>query len=246
MGQYGQYRPLVRLCALAFALACGGGPVAAECRLALILALDVSSSVDAREDALQRQGLAAAMRDEAVRQAFFATPYPVALAAFEWSGRYNQSLLLDWTLIDTPAALETAAQTISRSQRQTDDFPTAIGYAMGFAAGLFRSAPPCLARTVDVAGDGSNNEGFPPRTAYDAFGFDGITVNGLVVNAAEFESETQLIQFYQQEVLHGPGAFLEVAQGFEDFERAMRRKLEREVRPATLGRAAGLDGHAPG
>ena len=80
--------------------------------------------------------------------------------------------------------------------------------------------------------------------AYREFAFDDVTVNGLVVNAAEFTSETMLIEFYKREVLRGPGAFLEVAQGFEDYERAMRRKLERELTPPVIGAldAAARDG----
>ena len=86
-----------------------------------------------------------------------------------------------------------------------------------------------------MAGDGQNNEGFGPALAYAEFPFDGVTVNGLVVNGADYEAETGLIAFYQSQVLHGPGAFLEVAQGFEDYERAMRRKLERELAPPVIG-----------
>ncbi|MEC7259777.1 MAG: DUF1194 domain-containing protein, partial [Pseudomonadota bacterium] len=90
-------------------------------------------------------------------------------------------------------------------------------------------------KTLDMAGDGENNEGFRPAQAYAEFPFAGVTVNGLVVNAGDFEAEVSLIEFYRTEVLHGPGAFLEIAQGFEDYERAMRRKLERELQPRAVG-----------
>lgn len=213
---------------------CAASPAAA-CRLALLLALDVSSSVDETEDRLQRGGLVAALTSPEVRAAFFAVDAPVALAAFEWSGRYNQEVLLEWTLIEGPADLLTAAETIAASTRSHNEFPTAMGYALGFGAEMLRRAPNCLNKTIDMAGDGQNNEGFGPRLAYKEFDFDDITVNGLVVNAAEFASETDLIAFYRDEVLWGPGAFMEVAQGFEDYERAMRRKLERELTPAIIG-----------
>lgn len=170
-----------------------------------------------------------------VRAAFFASDDPVALAVYEWSGRYNQEIVLDWTLIDGPAALLNAAETVAASVRSHNEFPTAMGYALGFGAEMFARAPQCLYRTIDMAGDGQNNEGFGPQLAYREFPFDGVTVNGLVVNAAEFTSETMLIEFYKTEVLRGPGAFLEVAQGFEDYERAMRRKLERELTPPVIG-----------
>jgi hypothetical protein len=212
------------------------GAAAVECRLALVLALDVSSSVDAAEDALQRQGLARALQAPEVREAFLGSDLPVALAAFEWSGRYNQEVLLDWVMIRNSAAIWFAAEQIASSRRSHNEFPTAMGYALGFAAQMLQRAPRCLTQTIDMAGDGQNNEGFPPASAYAAFPFEGVTVNGLVVSAGEFESETQLIPFYRDEVLRGPGAFLEVANGFEDYERAMRRKLERELRPPTIGR----------
>lgn len=209
--------------------------VAAECRLALLLAVDVSSSVDAAEDALQRGGLAAALAAPEVQDAFFAADLPVALAAYEWSGRYNQEVLLDWLIVKDPATLLGAAQTIANSTRSHNDFPTAMGYALGFGAGMFETAPRCLHQTLDMAGDGQNNEGFSPIQAYNAFPFEGVTVNGLVVNGADFEAETGLIAFYKGQVIRGPGAFVEIAQGFEDYERAMRRKLERELTPPVLG-----------
>lgn len=212
---------------------------AAGCRLALVLAMDVSSSVDAAEDTLQRKGLAAALASDEVRKAFFAQDVPVALAIYEWSGRYNQELLVDWTVIDSQGTLSGVAERVARSTRSHNDFPTAMGYALGFGGALFERAPDCLYRTLDMAGDGQNNEGFGPQLAYQEFGFDGVTVNGLVVNAADFEAETGLIAFYEAEVLHGPGAFLIVANGFDDYERAMRRKLERELTPPAIGALPG-------
>jgi len=224
---------LVRIVVL-LAASAAASPAAA-CRLALLLALDVSSSVDEAEDRLQRGGLATALTSPEVRAAFFAVDAPVALAVFEWSGRYNQEVVLDWIMIDTPAALLTAAETIAVSKRSHNEFPTAMGYALGYGAEMLRRAPDCLFQTIDIAGDGQNNEGFGPRLAYKEFDFDNVTVNGLVVNAAEFASETMLIEFYRNEVLWGAGAFMEVAQGFEDYERAMRRKLERELTPRVIG-----------
>ena len=191
--------------------------------------------MDEAEDRLQRGGLASALTSPEVRAAFFAVDAPVALAVFEWSGRYNQEVVLDWIMIDTPAALQTAAETIAVSKRSHNEFPTAMGYALGYGAEMLRRAPDCLFQTIDMAGDGQNNEGFGPRLAYKEFDFDNVTVNGLVVNAAEFASETMLIEFYRNEVLWGAGAFMEVAQGFEDYERAMRRKLERELTPRVIG-----------
>jgi hypothetical protein len=86
-----------------------------------------------------------------------------------------------------------------------------------------------------MAGDGANNEGFAPHAAYAEFPFEGVTVNGLVVEGEDDQAEIDLQTFYRNEVLRGPGAFLEVADGFEDYERAMRRKLERELLPRVIG-----------
>lgn len=208
---------------------------AVECRLALALAVDISSSVDATEDRLQRSGIVAALTSPEVEAAFFASDLPVALAVYEWSGRYNQEVILDWMMIDNRSALVQAAETVAASKRSHNDFPTAMGYALGFGAQLLKRSPDCLRKTLDMAGDGQNNEGFPPSSAYREFPFQGVTVNGLVVNAADFEGEVGLIAFYRAEVVYGPGAFLIVADGFEDFERAMRRKLEREVTPPAIG-----------
>lgn len=237
---------MVKPGALALALCLAGPAVASDCRLALVLALDVSSSVDAAEDRLQRGGLAAALISPGVEQAFFASDLPVAIAVYEWSGRYNQKVLVNWTVIDNRRTLLDVAASIGRSERSQNEFPTAIGYALGYGAGLLARGPSCLFRTLDIAGDGENNEGFPPASAYAEFPFAGVTVNGLVVNAAEFEAEVNLIEYYRLNVLHGPGAFLEIAQGFEDYERAMRRKLERELSVQSLSDTGDARPDGPG
>jgi len=205
---------------------------AEACRLALVLALDVSSSVDAGEDRLQRNGLAAALLAPEVEAAFFASPNPVALQVFEWSGQRNQTDLMDWMLIRSPADLRLAASTLAKSQRGTSDMPTAMGYALGYAAIKLQKAPDCLFQTIDMAGDGANNDGFSPGNAYAAFPFEGVTVNGLVIVAPD----TSPLAYYETEVIRGPNAFVEVAAGFADFENAMRRKLVRELSAQVIGR----------
>ena len=207
------------------------------------LAVDISSSVDATEDTLQRSGIVAALTSPEVEAAFFSSDLPVALAVYEWSGRYNQEVVLDWMMIDSRAALVRAAEVVAASKRSHNDFPTAMGYALGYGVQLLARSPDCLRKTLDMAGDGVSNEGFPPASAYREFPFQGVTVNGLVVNAADFEGEVGLIAFYRGEVIFGPGAFLIVADGFDDFERAMRRKLERELTPPSIG-ALEQDGDA--
>ena len=233
MVKYGKYGLLVRIVTIFTALFAASPAIA--CRLALLLALDVSSSVDTTEDELQRGGLASALLAPEVQAAFFAAKDPVSLAVYEWSGRYNQQVILNWTMINNPATLLFAAETIANSKRSHNEFPTAMGYALGYGAKMLASGPRCLEQILDIAGDGQNNEGFGPKLAYREFPFKNITVNGLVVNAGEYASETDLITFYKSKVLLGPGAFLEIAQGFEDYEHAMRRKLERELSPPVIG-----------
>ncbi|MGX9350779.1 DUF1194 domain-containing protein [Shimia sp. W99] len=233
---------MIRACTLV-GLALASLPAAANaCRLALVLAMDVSSSVDEAEDRLQRAGLAAALIAPEVQAAFLQSPEPVALAVFEWSGRYNQTLLLDWVMITSAQDLLASATIIGRSKRSTSEFPTALGHAMGYAATLLRRAPECMAQTIDVSGDGRNNEGFTPHQAYVHFPFSGVTVNGLAIEtsgkttAPETGKNINITDYYRENLLHGPGAFVEVAQGFEDFERAQRRKLERELGSAIFSR----------
>ncbi len=230
MGEHGKHRPLVRLAAALLALMAAGP--AAACRLALVLALDVSSSVDAREYDLQRIGLASALDAPEIRAAILrGGAGDVALAVYEWSGRFQQRLHLDWVLLRSEADITRAAAVLAGMERSTEDYPTALGSALGYGAQLMTRAPDCARRVIDVSGDGVNNEGFGPALAYRHFPFQGITVNGLVI----LGHDPEVLQHYRTEVLRGPGAFLEVAQGFEDFERAMARKLYREISDLMLG-----------
>lgn len=212
-------------------------PAAAEgCRLALVLALDVSSSVDAREDRLQREGLARALLAPAVARAFL-TGDPVALYAFEWSGSRAQVPLAsaDWEMVEEEADLRRISNRIAKSERSRANLPTAVGAALGHAATRLRGAPDCRARTVDVAGDGIHNEGFSPALAYQEFPFEGVTVNALIVGGAD--GDAALVAWFQAEVLRGPGAFSVYARGYEDYERAMEAKLLRELELPAVGKS---------
>ena len=212
-----------------------------QCRLALQLGLDVSASVDAAEYRLQVDGLAAALIDPTVVEAFLNGPGPVALSIFEWSGRFQQEVVIDWVMITSEEQLLFLAETIADRDRGSQDFPTALGYALGFASTRFREAPACLFQTLDISGDGQNNDGFPPVAAYEHFDFDGVTVNGLAIGGASREIE----QYFLSEVIRGPGAFVEYALNHNDFAETMRRKLERELRAMILGDLAPDGGDLP-
>ncbi len=217
--------------AAAFCLALLVASPAQACRLALVLAMDVSSSVDAAEDALQRQGLARALTAHAVQDAFFVSGDPVALYVFEWSGRGHQTTLVPWTLIRTPTDLADASLRIARSQRAASGLPTAMGHALAHAAISLSQAPDCLFQTIDVSGDGANNDGFGPQNVYATFPVDGVTVNGLVIETDAAGARN----YYESTVKRGSLSFVEVAQGFADFEAAMTRKLVRELSAQVIG-----------
>ena len=97
---------------------------------------------------------------------------------------------------------------------------------------MLRAAPDCARQTIDVSGDGVNNHGFPPALAYKHFPLGGVTVNALAIGGATELPE--LIEYFHLEVIRGPNAFVEQALDHEDFERAIRRKLEREVGEAMV------------
>lgn len=223
---------MVRL-ALLFALLWAGAAQGA-CRLALVLALDVSASVDAREYDLQRLGLAAALDAPDVRHAILqGAPGHVALAVFEWSGRFQQKLHLDWTALHRPQDIDRAVLSLGRMTRSHDDAPTSVGQALGYGASLLQRGPDCTRRVIDLSGDGVNNHGYGPAEAYRHFPFRDVVVNGLVVQG----DDPEVLSFYASEVLRGPGAFLETADGFDDFREAITRKLLREINDIMLGDA---------
>lgn len=242
-------------CGLAALLALAAPAVAQDCRLALVLALDVSASVDEGEDRLQRQGLARALLAPEVVQASLQGD-PVALFVFEWAGPgYQVDLTPGWHVVDTEEDLAAVAAALSVGRggaegRRARDGGTALGTALVHAAALLSDAPPCAARTVDVSGDGENNQGLGPADVYGGSLLDGVTVNALIIDrlrvAAIRPEEVPLVAWFRAHVLHGPGAFWVLAEDFEDYERAMRAKLRRELElPAVSGRtAAGL--HPPG
>jgi hypothetical protein len=115
--------------------------------------------------------------------------------------------------------------------RSNAAFPTALGYAMDYGARSLAARRDCASHTLDVSGDGVNNDGLPPESARQAFPVEGITVNGLVIGPAHATLRT----YFERFVVQGPGAFVETAADYADFERAMRRKLEREVGVLVMG-----------
>jgi hypothetical protein len=135
-----------------------------ECRLALLLGMDVSASVDAAEYQLQIEGLAAALIHPSVVEAALSGTGPVALSIYEWSGRFQQDVLVDWTLVQSEADLTGIAERVLRATRNHEDFPTALGYALGFASThLNARRPACSAPSTSRATGRTTTASRPPR-----------------------------------------------------------------------------------
>jgi hypothetical protein len=213
-------------------------PATSACRQALVMALDVSSSVDEAEYRLQMTGLVQALTDPEVRALLLAgADAPVMLSVFEWAGQNDQLLLLDWTALDSEATLVAVAGRLASAERRGGRRPTAIGAALAYAGSLLIEGPECWQRTVDISGDGKNNDGPPPSVGRHAAIFAQATVNGIVIGDDSGSSGQEapggdvgeLSSYFHAQVIHGPDAFVETALGYADFGAAMKRKLLREL-----------------
>jgi hypothetical protein len=237
--------------ALAAGLALGvvAGAAQADCRLALVLALDVSASVNAVEYDLQALGMATALTSPEVVRAMLAPGAPVAVAVYHWSGPGDHALVADWTVIEGEAALNRLAGTLAAYPRRvTFDGRTAIGSSLSYAASLLGRAPDCRRQVIDIAADGENNAAASPETLRDSARLRRVTINALAVagERALGKSEDWLRRYLEDSVIRGPGAFVEVADGYGDFARAMERKLLRELDEMAVSGLAAGDGHDGG
>lgn len=235
----------MRQAALALVAGLAVTPASADCKLALVLGLDVSSSVNAKEYRLQLGGLAAALRQEAVQAAILTPPgQSVAAYAFEWSAADHQAEIAGWALLDSPGAIAAFADRIDAHARTRSDGATAVGAALAHGARAFDRAPACARRTIDLSGDGPTNDGPAPAAVRATGLLDGITVNGLFVQMGHPDPAIH----YREEVIQGPGAFLALARDFLDYPPVIAGKLIEEIaRQPLLGRAAvGQGGSDPG
>jgi hypothetical protein len=213
----------------------GVGGLAAQDRavdLQLVLAVDSSGSVDFGEFELQAVGIARALRHPEVVAAIEGwTPNGVAVSVVHWSGRSQQVVAVDWTRVGDRASLETLAARIETMGRSLLG-ETAIGDMLRFAIDHFERGPyRGLRRIVDVSGDGRSNAGVTPRPLRDAAAAAGITINGLAI----LNDDLTVDLYYADHVIGGPDAFVMTAGDYDDFARAMRLKLLREIRGAPLG-----------
>lgn len=193
------------------------------CELALVLAVDVSGSVDPQEYQLQMQGLGAALADGAVTEALVVAQAKVML--IQWTGSSRQKVSVPWTHVTDFKAADALADRVGQSAREWRSFSTAIGEAVGFGVEQFEAVPDCKRRVIDVSGDGVSNEGVPPEEMKAAALRNGVTINGLAIEA----SETELVDYYRANLIVGPASFAMQAVSFEDYPKRIRQKLLREI-----------------
>ena len=216
---------------------------AAGVDLEIVLAADVSRSIDDGEFELQRKGYAAALTDPRVLKAIHATRNgAIGVCFVEWSGEDDQEVVLDWTLIRDEEDGAAAAAAILKAPRSFTG-RTSISAAIEFAKARFSKAQfgkakwPGARRIIDISGDGTSNSGPALTDARDQAVAAGITVNGLaIINeqpnsgySAHTHPPGGLPNYYRQNVIGGPSAFLIVVKNFNSFADAMANKLTKEI-----------------
>ncbi|MEE9590268.1 MAG: DUF1194 domain-containing protein [Hyphomicrobiaceae bacterium] len=197
-----------------------------EVDLALILAVDVSYSVNNAEYRLQMQGLSRAFASQEVialiRRCQFGR---IAVMVVEWSGRRSQSIVVPWTIVSDAAAAQRVAQAISSAPRRFAG-KTSISALIDFAVfHLFASPVNAVRHVIDVSADGVNNDGERPRFPRKRAIAAGVTINGLTI----LNNVNNLDVYFRQYIAAGPNNFVIKANDYEAYRTAIKRKLLREV-----------------
>lgn len=192
------------------------------CELALVLAVDVSGSVDRDEYRIQMDGLANALRDGIVAEALVSQRAQVTL--IQWSGLSRQRQTVPWTALHSAADVADLADRIAADPRLWRNYSTAIGEALHLSQNVLDQVS-CGRKVIDVSGDGISNEGAEPRAQHGALRARGIIVNALAIET----DDTDLTGYFFENVIGGEGAFVVTANGFEDYPDKIRRKLQRET-----------------
>ncbi len=200
---------------------------AANVDLVLLLALDVSASIDEREYRLMRNGLAKALLSKQVDLAIRAGKNgAIAISIMQWSGFQEQAIKVRWTRLSGRDDLLRLSNKVRRMTRRYNGGATDIGGAIKFSREMITSAPfLSLRKVIDIAGDGPNNVNTSPAIERDITVKSGITINGLAI----IGEAVTLAEYYSRFVIGGPSAFVENTRDYDSFETAMRRKLLREI-----------------
>src|SRR5712664_3561648 len=200
----------------------------------LVIAVDVSYSMDMDELAVQREGYAQAIVSKEFLQALKTGPNSkIAVTYFEWAASSDQKIIIPWRLIDGPETADAVANEIMKTPIRRAS-RTSISGAINFAMPLFDEDPyRGLRRVIDISGDGPNNDGAPVTGARDAALEKGIIINGLPIMVKEPSLSTIDIEnldlYYEDCVIGGPGAFIITIKDREKFQEAIRTKLVLEV-----------------
>ena len=197
--------------------------------VALVLAVDVSSSVDAGDYQLQMQGIAAALRQKAVLDIILSGSHrQVALALVQWSTTKKQSITVPWRILSSSANVEATAHAIESAERDYAMGGTGMAAAIAFSAALLARFPrPANRKVIDVSGDGLENDGGDVPLAKAGALQRGIVINGLPI----ISDSILLAPYYRDVVIGGEGAFIEPAKNILAFGQAMGRKFIRELQP---------------
>ena len=193
------------------------------CEFALLLAVDVSGSVDREEYAIQMTGLAEGLNDPVVSETLVQARAKVAIV--QWTGTSRQELSVPWTQVTSFAQVRALSDRVANLDRPWRNYATAIGEAQAFALHHLKDVRDCKRRVVDISGDGISNEGIEPTQMRDLFREANIQVNALAIEGAAED----LTGYYFENLISGPGAFVVTAQGYKDFPEKMRTKLRRET-----------------
>jgi len=202
-----------------------GADVAVD--LELIVAIDCSYSVDAFEYRLQIDGVARAFRHPETVAAILGGPEgKIAVTVVQWAGAESQVAVVPWMIVGSVEDAEALAQRTESAPRFTQDGATSISGMIDFGIGYFRdNGIAGLRQVIDISTDGRNNTGEPIRPVRRRAGRAGVTVNGLTIL-----TEHPTLNFYfEQKVMIGPGAFVEIANDYGEYVSAIQRKLLREI-----------------
>lgn len=194
------------------------------CETALLLAIDVSGSIDAGEYALQVQGLADALADPDI--ADLLVQGQAALAVVQWSGVGAQALVQPWQRMLGRGDVARFAAAARAMPRRFDASDTAVGQAIGFSAAQFATVPDCRRRVIDISGDGPENAGYTTGQARQGAQAQGIEINAVAIE--DIGPSAPVTSFYRRWAIT-PGGFVLTARGLGDYPRAIRAKLLREL-----------------
>ncbi len=222
--------------ALAIALAAGAprgtqaqtGPAhSGQADVALVLAVDVSGSVDEGRFKLQREGIAAALEsDEFAAALSGGGNQTIEIAVVEWAE--EQSVVVPWTIVRNREDVLAVTDRLRRAERSWLHVRTDANGGIAAADHLFTSKPlPAMRQVIDVSGDGRQNSGeMAAAVARDDAVARGAIINGLPITSG---AEADVDSWYRDNIIGGPGAFLIVADGYDAFADAFRKKLTLEV-----------------